>query len=393
MAVVDGIEGAAEDADRSHAVSGPSRLRAGAAARSRDPSASSTARPGIRPSAPRRRARPRRAGPSAAAPGTSRAPVFTSGWRRCQTPLRSSAPSRLSPWRTAYSSRASRLMSRFSTQLICTGCTPSARRPERILNVRARLAGEHGVGEREHVEAAVVRDELEHLGLVDLAARGRQREPLDLLVGREQVAFDALGERLRGGLRELQACRPAARCWIQRGSSPRSIGQISTTTPCCSIALTHADRRGLAELLADRDDHERIGIVALAKRRDRLRAFVARLRRREPDLDDLARREQRQVVGAGEQIDPLEAAVGGVQLAAREARAHRRRAQLLERLVDEQRLVAGDEIDLGQATVEVTLELTKRDFQNGLRPMTLRVAGAAWLGPRAARECRRARDR
>ena len=35
MAVVDGIEGTAEDADRSHAVSEPSRFRAGAAARPR----------------------------------------------------------------------------------------------------------------------------------------------------------------------------------------------------------------------------------------------------------------------------------------------------------------------------------------------------------------------
>ena len=70
--------------------------------------------------------------------------------------------------------------------------------PREDLEGAARLAREHGVGEREHVEAAVVRDELEHLGLVDLAARGRQREPLDLLIGGEQVALDALGERLRG---------------------------------------------------------------------------------------------------------------------------------------------------------------------------------------------------
>ncbi len=70
---------------------------------------------------------------------------------------------------------------------------------------------------------------------------------------------------------------------------------------------------------------------------------------------------------------PPEAAVGRMQLAAREAGAHCRGAHLLERLVDEQRLVTGDEIDLGQTIGEVTLELTERDFQKvfGLRPFEL----------------------
>jgi hypothetical protein len=135
----------------------------------------------------------------------------------------------------------------------------------------------------------------------------------------------------------------AARCWIQRGSSPRSIGQISTTTPCCSTALTQFERA----VLADRDDHERVGIVALTQRLDGFRALIAGLRGREPDLDDLARREQRQVVRACEQVRPLEAAIGRVQLAAREALAHGGRAHVLERLVDEQRLVSRDEIHLG----------------------------------------------
>ena len=47
--------------------------------------------------------------------------------------------------------------------------------------------------------------------------------------------------------------------------------------------------------------------------------------------------------------------------------------RLLERLVDKQWLIAGDEINLGQAAVELTLELTERDFQKvfGLRPFEL----------------------
>ena len=73
-----------------------------------------------------------------------------------------------------------------------------------------------------------------------------------------------------------------------------------------------------------------------------------------------------------------------LQLAAGEARAHRCGAHVLERLVDEQRLVAGDEVHLGQTIGEMALELAERNFQNDLRPTRLRVAGAAWLDPRAA---------
>ena len=56
----------------------------------------------------------------------------------------------------------------------------------------------------EHVEAAVVRDRFENLGLVDGLARSDEREPFDLLIGDEQIAFDALGERLRRRGRELE---------------------------------------------------------------------------------------------------------------------------------------------------------------------------------------------
>ena len=144
------------------------------------------------------------------------------------------------------------------------------------------------------------------------------------------------------------------------------------------MALTHVERAAAESSFSPTATmHERVGVVALAKLGDRARACIAGLRRREPDLDDLARREQRQIVGAGEQLAPAEAAVGRVQLAARETRAHRRGAHVLERLVDEQRLVAGDEIDLGQTIGEMALELTERNFQNDLRPTT---PSSCWSG-------------
>ncbi len=66
------------------------------------------------------------------------------------------------------------------------------------------------------------------------------------------------------------------------------------------------------------------------------------------------------IVGAGREPAPAEAAIGRVQLAHREIRALGRGANLLERLIDEQRLVAGDEIDLGQTVGQVPLELPQR---------------------------------
>jgi hypothetical protein len=54
-----------------------------------------------------------------------------------------------------------------------------------------------------------------------------------------------------------------------------------------------------------------------------------------------------------------------MQLAHREALGARGRADRLERFVGEQGLVAGYEVDLGESSGELALELTRRDFQVG----------------------------
>jgi hypothetical protein len=54
-----------------------------------------------------------------------------------------------------------------------------------------------------------------------------------------------------------------------------------------------------------------------------------------------------------------------VQLACRESGAARRDADLLEPFVDEQRLVAGDEVNLRETARELALELATGDFQAG----------------------------
>ena len=196
-------------------------------------------------------------------------------------------------------------MSRFSDPADLHGCTPSARRPERILKVRARLAGEHGIGQREHVEAAVVRDELEHLGLVDLAARGRQREAFDLLVRGEQVALDALRERLGRGGRELEPLPRSALLnptrqlvAVDRPDLDEHAVLVDGLHPTSSVRpRSRASRRW-------RRCTSVSGSSRSHKLGDRARACIAGLRRREADLDDLARREQRQVVGAARAARP-----------------------------------------------------------------------------------------
>jgi hypothetical protein len=54
-----------------------------------------------------------------------------------------------------------------------------------------------------------------------------------------------------------------------------------------------------------------------------------------------------------------------VQLARRESTAARGDTNLLERLVDEQRLVTGDEVYLRETARELALELATGDFQAG----------------------------
>jgi len=68
-----------------------------------------------------------------------------------------------------------------------------------------------------------------------------------------------------------------------------------------------------------------------------------------------------------------------VQLARRESGAARRDTNLLEGLVDEQRLVAGDEVHLRETARELALELATGDFQAG---PSICASGMAWSSSR-----------
>jgi hypothetical protein len=135
-----------------------------------------------------------------------------------------------------------------------------------------------------------------------------------------------------------------------------------------AVLLDRLNPRGalrVAELLVHANQQEPIGVSALGERCECTRAVVAGARRRHSELDDLSRRKQRQIIGLALELGPAEAAVDDVQLACRESGAARRDADLLEPFVDEQRLVAGDEVNLRETARELALELATGDFQAG----------------------------
>src|SRR3970282_2295201 len=68
----------------------------------------------------------------------------------------------------------------------------------------AGVAVEQRIAELENVEARAMRGRLQNLRLADGATRLRHRELRELLLRREQVALDSVGQELGGFGRELK---------------------------------------------------------------------------------------------------------------------------------------------------------------------------------------------
>ena len=139
------------------------------------------------------------------------------------------------------------------------------------------LAAHRRFAELQHVEARAVGDGVEHRFRRHGAGRQQQRELLDFLMRGEQIAFDALGQQRRCGRVGLQLV-PASRSRIQAGSRGSSIGQICTTTPCFSIALTQREFCVRAVHLAGDDQHEIVGRGCVREFDDGVAALLARRR-------------------------------------------------------------------------------------------------------------------
>ena len=212
-------------------------------------------------------------------------------------------------------------------------------------SARARLSAHRCLAELQHIETRAVGDGFEDGLGGDRSRRQQQRELLDFLMRGEQIAFDTFGQQRRGGGVGLQLVA-ARRSRIQAGRRGRSIGQTCTSTPCFSIALHPARVLRAAVDLAGDHQHQRVGrrLLARARRSHRRPARPASalamrismiLRWANSDIERLS---------ASRRL-PIEAALDDMQLALGEPCVARLRADRIRGLVDEQRLVAGDQID------------------------------------------------
>ena len=111
------------------------------------------------------------------------------------------------------------------------GATPSPRSPSSMRARSQRVAFEQRLAQVEHVVARDVEHRLAHLLEGDPALREEERELLHLLLGGEQIAFDAVGDELQRLRGPLPGPAPSSRPASHSGSALRVTVFASTTTP------------------------------------------------------------------------------------------------------------------------------------------------------------------
>ena len=159
----------------------------------------------------------------------------------------------------------------------------------------------------------------------------QQRELVDLLPRREQVAFAALGEE-----RERVARRRAARfARAARRSTPAAprvrSARRRSSTPASASAANHADDCVARSTRGSVISVTLSGSRLLRMPLERLRAFDARLARRNAQVDQLARAEQAEVRVGGEERIPAKMLLDDEHFALVAAGAARRGADRIAR--------------------------------------------------------------
>src|SRR5882672_10728236 len=180
------------------------------------------------------------------------------------------------------------------------GASPSPRRPSSMRASRERSP--------ESIVARHVHHRLAHCVEVDLPGRQEQRELLDLLMRRKEIAFDAVGEKLQGfRARALLLPREASSDPLRK---PRAFDRIDVDDG--SKALERLEPGGrLAGLVQarQRNDAERVGREPSAKRFDRFGAIVAGFAGDKAQLDQFPVAEEREVRDARAELAPVKAAL------------------------------------------------------------------------------------
>ena len=180
------------------------------------------------------------------------------------------------------------------------------------------LAAHGGIADLQDVETRAVGDGIDDRIGGDWTGRQQQRQLLHFLMGRQQVAFDALGKQRRGICIGFEILLSESIADPRR--QPRQLDRPDLHDH--AMLLDRADpTRALHATVHLAGDHQH----QVVRRRlrgeldDGIRALLARRRIGHADLDDLALGEQRQRATARDERIPIEAALDHVQLALGEA--------------------------------------------------------------------------
>ena len=195
--------------------------------------------------------------------------------------------------------------------------------------------------------------------------RVQQRELLDLLVRGQQVALDAVGEELQRALAFLAAAATrcpccASRCAIHCGSACRSTG---STWIGDAVAVERGEPGAVLVMASSRGSSTSVSVLSLpcalcGELLQRRAAFLARLARRDADLDDLLVGEQAQRAAGGQHLAPVEVRAGdGVHGALGVALARAPRRGSRRPLPGQQRLVAVQRVEGLEALLQVLAQL------------------------------------
>ena len=191
-----------------------------------------------------------------------------------------------------------------------------------------------------------------------LARRREERELLQLLVRGEEISFHARGEKFEHfAARALLLARQALRDPCRQ---PGPIDRPDVDHRADARERVEP-RRALARAVEprQRNEEELVRGRALAIGADRGGALRAGLAARQPQLDDLLRREKREAAHRVGELAPVVAAPGLEHFALGVAGAARGGAHRVRRFHGEQRLIAVDHVRRQEPLRELGLELVR----------------------------------
>ena len=237
------------------------------------------------------------------------------------------------------------------------------------------LAGQNGFGQFERGVARHVEHRVLHLFQAQNARRVQQRELLNFLVRREQIALHPIGKKLQGGGAFFARGHLLA-LGLQTLSDPR--GQSGTLH---GIDLDHharAVQRSKPSGLLGRSvqpgqEHQGQGAVVVGRPfgdlLQRHRALFTRFARGYAHLDELLVGEQAHGAATGQHLAPIEVCAGhredgalGVPLGSR------LRSDAVGGFLDQQRLIAVQGVERLEAALQLSGQLGKADLHGrGIR--------------------------